>query len=1172
MTDIPSPEIMTAINDASAAQALAAAPAASVWVGASAGSGKTKVLTDRVLALLLAGTKPHKILCLTFTKAAAAEMANRVYESLGAWAVADDGWLMAEIEKITGLGPHDDGFDKTMTLARSLFGAVLDCPGRIKIQTIHAFCESLLRRFPVEAGLQPHFQVMDDITAHEILGLAREEVLARATEQAEKAQPEDCALSDALAAIAGRVDAGSFQELMQTLAYDRGRIARLIETAGGLSGAVSQLSDVLKIDSSETEDVVVAAACTDDAFDGPVLRALTAQMTDGGKTDKDRSARMALFLGADVADRPAMMDDYIKGFINSKGGPHGRPFTKAVRDNADDPDALLQAFGVEAERLIAMRTRRRTARTFAGSRAALTLGAALIDAYTHHKQMRARLDYDDLILKTRALLESGVAWVLFKLDGGLDHILVDEAQDTSPDQWAVIQALADEFFAGTGARDVARTVFAVGDAKQSIYSFQRADPRAFEEMRNYFSSRVNAAGAPWRNVPLDVSFRSTTAVLDVVDAVFSGPAHDGVAPKETGITHRSARAGHGGRVEVWPTIGADTPSPQDPWAPALEPETVASAPTRLANTIAATIKGWITDGEMLESKNRAVRAGDIMILVRRRTSFVSDMVRALKRLDIPVAGADRMVLTEQLAVMDLMALGQFLLLPEDDLTLACVLTGPFIGFTQDTLFDLAYGRPGSLWQALRDRADDGGIWAQARDYLAGLLARTDQVRPFELFASILNENDGRARLLARLGREAEDPVNEFLELALSYERVAPPSLQGFLAWVEAGQSEIKRNLEQGVRNEVRIMTIHGAKGLQAPIVFLPDTMSKPNAPKAPLWTSLGDKGAQMVPLWAPSTGDYGPVLAQLRDGAIDEQNREQNRLLYVAMTRAEDRLIVCGWENMRKAPEGCWYDLVKQAMKAIPEGVETIKDPLDGIEGDGLRYQTPQIAEAKESEPIDLVAVHTKIEDWAKNNPGAETPVAAALSPSSLGDDPPTFSPAGNGGDRFLRGRLVHGLLQNLPEIDPRLREAVALRYLSRPLFGLDDATQKEIAAETLAVLNDPAFGLIFAPGSLAEVPVAGTVTGAGGDVVISGQIDRLVVLDDAVLIVDYKTGRPIPDHPDKVAPAYLRQMALYRAALTQIFPSHTIRCALVYTAAPVLIELAKDGLEQALAGIQRKA
>ncbi|MGY9005801.1 MAG: UvrD-helicase domain-containing protein, partial [Alphaproteobacteria bacterium] len=680
MTDIITPDFITAIEDATAAQALAADPAASVWVGASAGSGKTKVLTDRVLALLLAGTKPHKILCLTFTKAAAAEMANRVYESLGAWAVSDDNTLMAEIEKITGLGPRDDGFDKTMALARSLFGLVLDCPGRIKIQTIHAFCESLLRRFPVEAGLQPHFQVMDDITAHEILGLAREEVLARATEQAEN-KGEDGALSNALAAIAGRVDAGSFQELMQTLAYDRGRIARLIETAGGLSGAVSRLSDVLKIDSSETEDVIVAAACTDDAFDGPVLQTLTAQMAEGGKTDKDRSARMALFLGADVADRPAMMDDYIKGFLNTKGGPHGRPFTKAVGENADDPDALLQAFGVEAERLIALISRRRTARTFAGSRAALTLGAALIDAYTHHKQMRARLDYDDLILKTRALLESGVAWVLFKLDGGLDHILVDEAQDTSPDQWAVIQALVDEFFAGSGARDVARTVFAVGDAKQSIYSFQRADPRAFEEMRNYFSSRVNAASAPWLNVALDVSFRSTTAVLDLVDAVFSGPAHDGVAPKETGTTHRSARAGDGGRVEVWPTIGADTPSPQDPWAPSLEPETVASAPTRLANTIAATIKGWITDGEMLESKNRAVRAGDIMILVRRRTSFVSDMVRALKRLDIPVAGADRMVLTEQLAVMDLMALGQFLLLPEDDLTLACVLTGPFIGFT-----------------------------------------------------------------------------------------------------------------------------------------------------------------------------------------------------------------------------------------------------------------------------------------------------------------------------------------------------------------------------------------------------------------------------------------------------------------------------------------------------------
>ncbi|WP_342760755.1 double-strand break repair helicase AddA [Azospirillum thermophilum] len=760
-------------------------------------------------------------------------------------------------------------------------------------------------------------------------------------------------------------------------------------------------------------------------------------------------------------------------------------------------------------------------------------------------------------------------WVLFKLDGGLDHILIDEAQDTNPEQWQIVAAIAEEFFAGLDSRPAdgtVRTVFAVGDEKQSIFSFQRADPAEFARMRRHFQSRAEAAERFWAAVELDISFRSTAAVLQAVDAVFTREAaRDGVASDTSPvIRHRAFRRGHGGLVELWPPVRPAEPAEPEPWAPPLDRESADSPSARLAAVIAHTIHRWIAGGEMLEARGRPVQPGDVMVLVRRRTGFVTELVRALKDRDVPVAGVDRMVLTEQLAVMDLMALAEFLLLPEDDLTLATVLKGPLIGLTEDQLFQLAHGRRGTLWRSLVARAEEEDAFRPARRYLGALLARTDFSAPYELFAALLNtpcpadDRSGRRAILRRLGPDAQDPLDEFLAVCLAFEKTEPPSLQNFLAWLAASDAEIKRELEQG-GGTVRIMTVHGSKGLQAPIVFLPDTLSSPTQSPPVLWP---DEGCE-VPLFAPRRGQEDALCAEARVRANRRRDQEYRRLLYVALTRAEDRLYVCGWQGRKDPAEGCWYRLVEEAMRevGVPHAYDFSGLCPDGWAGDGWRLYEPQTAVVPRADAEDAAsAPDHAMPPWLADPAPMEPEPSRPLTPSRPdADEPAVRSPLGSdNGLKYKRGLLVHRMLQSLPDLPDAERDAACRRFLARPAHDLPPDQQEELAAETLAVLRHPDFAHLFGPNSRAEVPVVGVV----GDRALSGQIDRLAMVGDTVWVVDYKTNRPPPRILSEVPTLYRRQMAAYRAALTRIYPGKTVRCVLLWTDGPFLMELPAELLE----------
>lgn len=1133
-------------------QGRAADPAASAWVTASAGSGKTKVLTDRVLRLLLdPATRPEAILCLTFTKAAAAEMRNRLAERLGEWAVWPEPELAAALGDLLGAPPDRAAIAR----ARGLLPRILDLPGGMRIGTIHAFCQSLLRGFPLEAGLSPHFALLEEADAAALLAEAQEAVLAGPAPAA------------ALAALAGLVPPSGFAKLVTALARERAQLALALRRAGSPAALAAMIAERLGIPPGADEGALLAAAAGG-ADEAALVAAARLQAQSRNENDSKRGKALLEWLALDAAGRAARWESWREIFLTDKNAVRAGLGSLKIGPRRDESVAILRA---EAERVRGVEMRRRAARLLAATMALIGLAQPVIAAYEARKRARGLLDYEDLILAAEALLrDPGSAWVLFKMDGGLDHLLLDEAQDSNPAQWGIATALTAEFFAGEGRdRPAPRSVFAVGDVKQSIYGFLGADPDGFARARAEFGRRARAAGAAFREVTLKVSFRSTAPVLALVDAVFAeGPARAGVVEPGERLEHRADREGEAGLVELWPMLEAPEAEPPAPWEVPEAPSRQARADALLAEAVAARIAAWLAAGEMLPARGRPMRAGDILVLVRKRTSgFVPRLTRALKERGVPVGGADLLWLAEQIAVQDLLALADVLLLPEDDLQLAALLRSPLIGFSEEELLALAAGRRGSLWARLAEARGQDSPAGRAAEWLAGLMGRADRITPHALFAEVLGEHGGRARLLARLGPDAADALDEFLNAALAHEARHPPSLQHFVHWLRRGGAEIRR--EQPPGGAVRVMTAHNAKGLQAPVVILPDTVSRPPNEAGVEWDRSGEVP---LPLWAPREEAVAPHLAALREAARTERQAEENRLLYVALTRAEDRLLVCGWQRRPPKdapwPAESWYGLVERGFRRLG-AAETRFDPAAfGAPAEArfgtvlLRHGSRQAGKVR-PEPADRAAAPAPLPEWARR-PAPPEGEAAALAPSAVPaeEETPSAAPLGRDdptGRRFRRGRLVHALLQHLPALPPERREAAARAFLARPGHGLDAAERAATLAEVLALLADPDLAAAFGPGSLAEAPIAGRV----GDRLVSGQVDRLLVTPDRVLVLDYKTNRPPPDRLEHVPLPYLRQMAAYRAVLRRVFPGRAVEAALVWTYGARLMRLPGELLDQ---------
>ena len=1132
-------------------------PDATVWVTASAGSGKTRLLTERVIRLLIGGTAPERILCVTFTRAAAAVMAQRINQTLATYATTDDLKLDEALASLLGRAARQDERRR----ARQLFAQVLDVPGGMRILTIHAFCQSLLRRFPLEAGLAPHFDVLDQPGQRALLADAEAQLFAEAG--AAPNSPAACALGR----LSPAFDEARFAEMIDALRLERARFVAARAAFGGIDALIGAVYRRLGVPNGSDESHVVAEAAADGAFDRDALsRAVTALDRLGLKTDKDRSAKIKAWLAGDHDQRAETFASYIVALLTKEDlSPRVNLATKAVISAAPEAnEALIR----EQTRLLDVIERRRSATLAANTAASLHVEARFDALYANEKAHRAALDFNDQIEEARALLEEkgAGAWVLYKLDGGLDHILLDEAQDTAPAQWRVIAALAAEFFAGLGAREQKRTVFAVGDEKQSIFSFQGADVEALETERERLMTSVRAAALPFHDVPLVRSYRSTAPVLRLVDATFADDtARQGVARDDGPIHHTVDREGQAGLVELWPMVERGERETADPFDLPLTQEAGDDPEARLARYVAGRIVRWLRPRDeaaraeaRLLARGRDITAGDILVLVRHRTSFVPRLVAFLKKENVPVAGVDRMIVTEQLAVKDLLALAQALLLPQDDLNFACLLKSPLIGFNDDELFALAHGREGaSLWQILTAQQNESHVFAATHGWFSALLARADFLPPFELFAGVLARG-GRAKLLARLGPEANDAIDQLLSLALDFERYHAPSLQGFLHWLRTSQGDIKRDLEHG-RDEVRVMTVHGAKGLEAPVVILPDTTGLPTFKPKVLWTEASAKepALPLVPVRAAHLDAMGQASYQAKQAMMAAEYR---RLLYVALTRAEDRLYVGGWGGAREAPADCWYRLIEAGFARLDDAQSVA---LPGL-GDGKRLanaqtKAPDRAKTDEAAP----APAPPLPDWARQPPSPDRRPPKTVTPSRrFGAELMPSSPLSQAGDSARRrGRLIHRLLELLPETTPAQRPAALARYLGRPSLGLSPLEIEEISGAIGRVLNEPNLFPLFGPDSLAEVPLAAEIDGA----LIAGQVDRLVVTPEQIFVLDYKTGTVAPETAAQVAPSYIAQMAAYRAVLRLAFPGRTVACGLLFTDRPVLHWL-EDSLLDAFA------
>jgi len=1142
-------------------QIAAADPRQSVFVTANAGSGKTSTLVDRVARLLLEEVQPGEILCVTYTRAAAAEMQARLFDRLGAWAVMDDAELAQSLADLDGRDPASlTGPD--LSRARRLFAKALETPGGLKIQTIHAFCEKLLKRFPIEAGVTPGFTVLENEAALALSHEARE-ALARLA----LADP-DGPLGRAYSHFAVELDWGAFQSLLAMVEADRARLTDY--TARMLAGQAPAPHILVGAHPEETPETIEADFMR--SLDRTEWLETASLMATGSANDQKCADRMR---AADWTFA-GIGDVFLTG---------GEP-RKAMATTKAPPLAGAWLADLQLKYLSTLEMLR-SARVAADTRHVLLLAEAHARLYDDAKAAKGALDFGDLVARTVDLLteKASAAWVLYKLDGGIEHVLVDEAQDTAPQQWDILRALTEGFFAGEGGQRftpipvsgqrLGRTVFAVGDEKQSIYSFQGARPERLRQEAQRYDTLVTGSGTTFKGVELATSFRSTPEVLKFVDAVFEGAERTAaLVGEEIGAIppHVAKRQGDAGCVDLWPLFEDIKPPEPDVWDP-VDQEPGTSGRKQLAARLAAEIRRQVETGEAVyDRKTRAPRPcgyGDFLILVRRRDATFEEIIRALKTAGVPVAGADRLKLSSHIVFDDLIALARFALFPDDDLSLAGVLRSPFCDVDEDSLFALAGGKDRrKLWRELRDRADERPEWSHARDLLAFALDSRDR-DPFAFFSGLLNRVDatgvsGRARVLRRLGREAEEAIDETLNQVLAAEDRGAVDLETCVAMLEAADVEVKRELE-GPRGEVRVMTVHGAKGLEAPIVILPDTTSRAKAQGPSLMPVELEDGSEAWLMCPGPAKEDCPASRAAREARQARTDAETLRLLYVALTRARDRLIVLGracGNSKLGYDKGSWWDVLTETFERLGDGAREIGDGVRRFGVDPVRL-APGRAGA---------AARAVAPDWARATPAPDH-AARYAAPSQM-EGPiriPAPSPlamtAGPGAPlgRFRRGDLIHRLLERLPEIVPEARAEAASRMLSRER-DLTDEQRGEMIAAAFSVLDDVRFAPVFSPGSRAEVALSGRAPELPPGVAVSGRIDRLVITPERVLVIDYKTNRPAPARIEDADPAYVLQLAVYVAVLKRLYPDRPVEAALVWTDGPKLMPVPETLMDAALA------
>ncbi len=1170
-------------NATRASQAQASDPAQSAWVSANAGSGKTTVLVARVLRLLLTGVDPSRIVCLTFTTAAAANMKLKLFASLREWATMDEAALGRTLLDLAG-----PAAPVPIARARTLFATALETPGGLKIDTIHGFCTRILQSAPFEANVPARFDVMQEAEAAEVTQSAIRETLIVA------ARDPSGPLGNAMARIAQDSEETRFTAVIGQMLAQRALLGDGDGVLLPLAVLKARAALALGVEAGESPATAIAAFANDHFVAGEIAALVDVLRSGKSKTDPEQADFLAAARAA--KDDGGFVRNVAAVFLTGKGERRKRFITEKLSKAHPDAEAALETLFAA---FCGLQDRLNSLATLDRSEALLTLAHDILRRIENLKSRQRKLDFEDIIIRTRSLLgRVDAGWVLYKLDAGIDHLLVDEAQDTSPAQWDIVRRLAAEFFAGHGARSGAmpRTVFAVGDEKQSIFSFQKAEPEQFDQMRRWFAGKVadaREAGHRFADVRLVQSFRSTRDVMSAVDAVFAAPEHHKglvfmVGEKPAG--HETAREDGVGAVDLWPLDENDPRNERPAWEPAPV-DAPSTAVNKLASRLARVLKRWTIAGH--DDLGRVFNPGDVLVVMRRRNALFQAIVRELKQAGVPVAGLDRLDVASHVAVEDLLAVAGASLLPDDDLTLAVALKTPIHGLDDDDLLRLAPERSGSLRHAVALAAAADPAMAQLDARLGELEQRARRLGPFAFFARLLGPEGGRKAMLSRLGAEAGDALDAFVNTLLEFERVNGPSLRHFVEHAATVSQVIKRDLAEAGA-EVRVMTVHGAKGLEAPLVIIPDLGEpKRDSGKTLFLAEASHRGSPFViPLWVPRKDLHAPATleAQARDTATQED--ERRRLLYVALTRARDRLILCGTRGLTEPKPDSWYMMAKAALAGNCAQVDD-PDPQAAPGSTVLRFQiAPAVAPEQVAMPP-LPVPPIAVPGWIGQPAPAGDAAPLALNPSQAGEPAPSAAqavldsdsggawngPASQAPDQreaiLAEGRLAHRLLQHLPAVPAPRRAKVAAQMAATHGEGIGSERRHQIVRDTVRLLDQPELQALFGPDSVAEVALRGEITLADGRVrEIAGRIDRLAIAGDTVWVADFKSGRPpIKADGNGVATGaiHLRamtQIAIYHQLVEKLYPRCRVRSLLVYITDGVLVEASPEERQAALASL----
>ncbi|NEV49657.1 DNA helicase UvrD [Wolbachia pipientis] len=1066
-------------------------PNFSVWVNASAGTGKTKILIDRVLRLLLENKR--NILCLTFTNAAANEMENRVHSILSKWAICSESVLIADLEQLDffPMYPYLSSQCSTrenkdyLTRTRRLFSELENLG--LTIQTIHAFCYKLISNFPIEAGIAPNCTLNECKELHSIIF---NKVLHNETVQ------------DDINLIATEIDENKLRDLLYTLCIKRSISENDSEYIKDKLSAPDEIHD---LQSETTEHIkrlaeILSEGSKRDQSYSEILYSTVIPVLDTGIQKKRTSVSYSDDTGMERKD--TRIEDLAKVFLKSES--HEKKSissiaTKSTLEKFRDAEQIIESVqNVVFTHIKDMNSYQ----IFRRTSSLLGIFKVYVDLYSSEKSKNALLDYNDIIGLAKNLLSNPnyKDWILFNLDQKIDHILVDEAQDNSISQWKIITNLCDEFFAGN---DEKRTLFVVGDVKQSIYRFQGANPHLFNYMQQYFHTKTG--GRDWISCQLEKSFRSTPEVLMLVDRIFNNFRAE-ISFNDNEIKHVPHRENDQGYIEIWPAL----PKCKEKEQRALQihltcKEGYTIADRLLAQAIAHKIHNWLNEGRILVAKDRHIEPRDIVILVRQRNVLVDYIISELKKANVPVVGRDYFRIMDYIAVQDLIALAEFLLLQANNLALANALKSPLFNFTEDDLFNIAYNRKEqSLWERLQDY--HGVIYSEL-NYLINL-SRIES--PLTLFTHILRT--GKKKFAARLGLECFEVLDEFMNLVLQFEN---PSLQAFVQWIKENNPEIKNDM-QSECNAVRIMTIHKSKGLQAPIVFLVDTNTVPRNSKSIIFDGTE------VPFWCGKNNNA--YCDQVKREKKLEDYNEYLRLLYVALTRAEDELYILSKEPVQK---GSWYDLITQYGEPY-EKKQAYLQPIfkEKVEVLCVNANYPYIYKKRDYFDVPVISLPPNLSMSFQ-----------CLTLGSSEKEGAEWIPVSSTGmtDGYTRGLIIHSILQYMPKIEKEGRKNWVRKYLD----NINTSEDKDEIYSKILAFNEK-YGYLFDLGGKSEITLSGIINGEP----VLVRLDMLCITQDKAIIIDYKSHRNVSV---SLLNEIKKQMLTYKTLVQEIYPNKQVECMVIW-------------------------